>query len=395
MGRTTLEVVEGNYIGVDAAGSAVLGNGGNGVYIGGGSESRSTSRSGSGNRIGGTAAGAGNVISGNGLDGIYIAAGIMDLITGNFIGTNAPESVALPNAGDGVGLVDGALNNTIGGTASGAGNTIAFNGGNGVMVGSDTTDDSTGNAILGNSIYANAELGINLGDESSPTGTPTGTTPSGPNDLQNAPVLSAATGGGASTTISGTLSSEANTTFRIEFFANPAGAGQGQTYLGFLDVTTDGGGSASFSFSPASPVAAGLNITATATDPGGNTSEFSASATVQPPIVNVTGDLSIKLGGLVFNRTTRRFTQSITITNDSAAPIVGPIELVLLNLKNATLFNQTGTYQGSPYITVLSSGSLGVGQSLTLTLVFNDPTLATIAYTTEFLAGPIPSDDGN
>ena len=216
------------------------------------------------------------------------------------------------------------------------------------MVGSDTTDDSTGNAILGNSIYANAELGIDLGDESSPTGTPTGTTPSGPNDLQNAPVLSAATGGGSSTTISGTPRAEPNTTFRIEFFANPAGTGQGQTYLGFLDVTTNGSGSASFSFSPASPVAAGLNITATATDPNGNTSEFSASATVQTAPVNVTSDLSVKSGGFVYNRTTRQFTQTMTITNISGAAIVGPIELVLLNLKNATLVQPDRHLPGQP-----------------------------------------------
>ena len=97
--------------------------------------------------------------------------------------------------------------------------------------------------------------------------------------------------------------------------------------------------------------------------------------------------------GFVYNRTTRQFTQTLTITNISGAAITGPIELVLLNLKNATLVNQSGTYQGNPYITILSSGSLGVGQSLTITLVFTDPTLATITYTPEFLVGPIPSDD--
>jgi hypothetical protein len=64
--------------------------------------------------------------------------------------------------------------------------------------------------------------------------------------------------------------------------------------------------------------------------------------------------------------------------------------LVLLNLKNATLVNQTGVTQRRPYITVLRSGSLGAGESLTITLVFNDPTLARITDAPEFLAGPIP-----
>ena len=62
-------------------------------------------------------------------------------------------------------------------------------------------------------------------------------------------------------------------------------------------------------------------------------------------IPNITNDLSIKYGGFVFNRKTGQFTQSVTITNTSGAAITGPIELVLTNLKNATLVNQTGTYQ--------------------------------------------------
>jgi len=117
------------------------------------------------------------------------------------------------------------------------------------------------------------------------------------------------------------------------------------------------------------------------------------SQTVQPAPMNVTSDLSVKLGGFVYNRTTRQFTQAVTITNISGAVITGPIELVLPDLENATLVNETGVTQGSPYITVLSSGSLGVGQSVTIALVFADPTLATITYTPEFLAGPIPPGD--
>ncbi len=115
---------------------------------------------------------------------------------------------------------------------------------------------------------------------------------------------------------------------------------------------------------------------------------FALTNTAAPP-VNVTNDLSVKLGGFVYNRTTRQFSQTVTIKNISNAAIVGPIDLLLLNLKNATLVGQTGTYQGSPYITVLSSGSLGIGQSLTFTLVFVDPTLAAISYTSEFLSGSI------
>src|SRR5581483_125225 len=68
----------------------------------------------------------------------------------------------------------------------------------------------------------------------------------GPNALQNYPVLSSAETGASGTTIQGTLNSDANTPFRIEFFANPtadpSGYGQGQTYLGFAMVATDDSG---------------------------------------------------------------------------------------------------------------------------------------------------------
>jgi Right handed beta helix region len=369
--------VQGNLIGTDSSGALPLGNTGNGAAISGGS---------SGNTL------AGNTISANGKSGVLITdAGTSgNVVEGNFIGTNSGATNPLGNSVDGVHIQHTASNNTIGGTTAGAANVIANNGANGVLVGLNASDDSTGNAILRNSIYSNTDLGINLGNESSPTGTPVGGTPSGPNNLENAPVLTSALNSGSTTTITGTLSSTASTTFRVEFFSNPSGTSQGETYLGFVNVTTNSSGQGSFNFSPSSLVAVGLNVTATATDPNGNTSELSTTLTVEAAPTNITPDLSIKLGGFVFNRKTGQFTQSITITNTSGAAITGPIELVFLALRGATLVNQTGTYNGNPYITVLSSGSLGVGQSLTFSLVFADPTLQSITYTAEFLAGPIP-----
>ena len=160
------------------------------------------------------------------------------------------------------------------------------------------------------------------------------------------------------------------------------------------------GASTTLSGSPATISATGTaSVTATANGiVGSYTVSATASGITTPASFSLTNNpaspyLSVKLGGFVYNRTTRQFSQTLTITNISGAAITGPIELVLLNLENATLANQTGVTQGSPYITILSSGSLGVGQSLTITLVFTDPTLATITYTPEFLAGPLPDSD--
>ena len=87
---------------------------------------------------------------------------------GNLIGTDPTGTLSLGNSGPGVGVGEGSSNNTIGGTTAGAGNVIAFNEGDGVVVGRNATDASTGNAILSNAIYGNAGLGIDLGYDGVP-----------------------------------------------------------------------------------------------------------------------------------------------------------------------------------------------------------------------------------
>jgi CSLREA domain-containing protein len=79
----TGNVIENNYIGIDAAGTKAVGNFGHGVYD-----------YGSGNTYGGTTAGLGNVISGNG-DGIFAGGSIR--IEGNLVGTDPTGTTALGN----------------------------------------------------------------------------------------------------------------------------------------------------------------------------------------------------------------------------------------------------------------------------------------------------------
>ena len=257
--------VRGNFIGTDVTGTLDLGNGSFGVTIVFGA---------SNNTIGGVTAGASNVISGNNLGGIEIldAETTGNMVQGNFIGADVTGTAPLGNM-DGVGIGFGASNNTIGGTASGAGNTIAFNSRDGVFV---PPSSGTGIAILSNSIFSNAVLGIDVGAFGVTPNDP-GDADTGANNLQNFPVLASATSG--RTTIKGTLNSTANTEFRLEFFANtacdPSGHGEGETFLGSTAVTTDGTGNGSFSVSLGTTVPVGQFITSTATDPDNNTSEFS------------------------------------------------------------------------------------------------------------------------
>jgi hypothetical protein len=267
--------VQGNFIGANVTGTAAPGNAG-GVRI----------ESASNNTIGGTMAAARNVISGNN-GGVWIVSATNNQVQGNYIGTQMNGTSSLGNNG-GVWIISSASNNTIGGTASGAGNIIAFNGGAGVLL---YLNAGTGNAIRQNSIHDNTGLGIDLWpdgvtpNDPNPAACPADTD-TGANNLQNFPVLTSATPGGGGTTIQGTLNSTANTTFTLEFFANdacdPSGFGEGKTFIGSTTVTTDGSCNAGFTAILPVAVSVGQVITATATDPNGNTSEFSQCRTVAP-----------------------------------------------------------------------------------------------------------------
>ncbi|HEX8227975.1 MAG TPA: S-layer homology domain-containing protein [Chloroflexia bacterium] len=146
--------IEGNLIGTARNGNDDLGNVQYGLEI-----------IGSGNFIGGSAAGAGNVISGNDIDGIVISedtvAAVNNVIEGNYIGTNAAGTAAVPNAQRGVlvaGLGFGAQNNIIGGTSPGSRNTISGNTGAGIEFSSVPGGGETpnGGKVLGNYIGTNA-----------------------------------------------------------------------------------------------------------------------------------------------------------------------------------------------------------------------------------------------
>ena len=109
---------------------------------------------------------------------------------------------------------------------------------------------------------------------------------------------------------------------------------------------------------------------------------------------DITGSITVTRGGYVYNLATQRFVQTLTLTNNSAGTIVGPISLVVESLSsNATLFNLTGLTDSSlppvglPYINT-TAASLAPGQSVNVILQFTNPSKAAITYTTRVLAGP-------
>jgi hypothetical protein len=141
---------------------------------------------------------------------------------------------------------------------------------------------STNDAILGNAIFSNGGLGIDLGAYGVNENVPCDAG-SGDNMLQNYPVLSqAVTGNG--TGVRGTLNSRPNARFLLQFFANPLcnaqGHGDGQFYLGQITVVTSNDCNVSFVANLPGSTTVGYVVTATATDSANNTSEFSACVPV-------------------------------------------------------------------------------------------------------------------
>jgi len=260
-------VVQGNLIGTDITGAIALGNN-SGISAGG-----------TGTIIGGVSASARNIIGGSGQFGIDLATGPGGaVVLGNWIGIGNGGN-PLTNGAQGINV--SSSSNRIGGTLAGEGNVIAYSRNHGVVVTEFSVN--VGNAIRGNSIYANHStfqpaLGIDLGFNGV-TANDVGDDDTGANNRQNFPVITSASGTASSTTIAGTLNSIASQAFQLDFFANttcdPSGNGEGQFYLGSASINTDGSGNGSFNVTL--PVGApGRFITATATDAQGNSSEFSA-----------------------------------------------------------------------------------------------------------------------
>jgi uncharacterized repeat protein (TIGR01451 family)/CSLREA domain-containing protein len=315
-------VVEANYIGDFGPGAA------NGVGIAVASN---------GNVIGGTNPGSRNVVSKNTTNGIEVT-GAANRIQGNYVGTDPSGLVGLPNANAGISVAY--ERNLVGGAAPGAGNLVSANRYGILLAGADQR--VLGNRIglssaggpLGNAIGVEAQVGLghliggrapntvaynrtgievdaqrgasqssirrnaiydntNLGIDLSPVGVTAndaGDPDTGPNNLQNYPVLTSAALIGSDVTIQGTLNSLASKTFLLDLYSNaacdPSGFGEGKNYLGSTLVTTDGAGNATFSKTLPAAVLTDRVFTATATAPGGDTSEFS-KCVVRPPVADL------------------------------------------------------------------------------------------------------------
>jgi len=361
-------VIQGNLVGTDASGMHAIPNG-EAVY------------SNMPALIGGTSVGAGNVISGNSLSGVFYQADI--LIQGNLIGVAADGVSPLGNGLHGI-WNHGANGGTIGGLGPGEANVIAFNRGHGVVT------DGTQTRVRGNSFHDNGALGIDLyTGVDTPKPNDSGDGDEGSNHLQNFPIVQTVTTG-AMTRIVGKFNSTPSTTFDLDFYANAACSNfpreflEGETWIGTTQVTTDGSGNAAIDVT--FPVASdtGTRISATATDPNGNTSEFSQRIifSLGPTSGPGAGGTAITVTGTDFaDPTTLTFgaaVAGVTFVNDQSltttSPVLSPgtVNDVIATTPDGTtgtlfkgwvadFLDVPGSHQFHGFVTTLVSNAITVG----------------------------------
>lgn len=238
----------------------------------------------------------GSEIVANAGDGIKVDHTQHAIVQGNWIGTDAMNHAGLGNGGNGVDITDDSSNNTIGAIgnadAPAEGNTIADNGGDGVVISTGHYQEaSAGNGVRQNLIYGNYLLPIELGIGGLVPNSPGGPH-SGPNDSQNYPEITESRDVVNGQVVQGYLNSASNAAFTVDIYAiweeiNPATGdivAQGAQILGSPQtVRTDNNGNAVLRQFPANitPISL-LNIgdvlqvalAGTATDGNNNTSEF-------------------------------------------------------------------------------------------------------------------------
>jgi len=339
------------------------------------------------------------MLIGNGCTGTIIQSNDISINAGNgilFYGAAPGHTVGdpLPASGSGSGGATNPVGLLVARTNSPLDNSIDQNGLAGVSVQLATATNCHRESILGNSISFNGTLSIDLGGSGKLlTNQPPsnqGDSTLGPNALQNYPVLSGVSVNGnrntvTKDTVTGTLTSAPNATYRIEFYSVQT------LYLGYQYVTTNGSGVAPFStvlpnFLTVLPnYSGGESVTATATDAVGNTSEFSPAVTGPAPTPGVATTTTLTSSSnpsvtgqiVTFTATVAAGSGSTVPTGKVAFTLNGsPLATVALSGGKATT-NVTGAAPGTATIAatyIPAQGANFAGSSGNLTQIVTAPT---------------------
>ena len=377
---TTGTVVVGNRVGTNSNGTAAVPNGGDGVYA-----------DSNGMIIGGSGAGEGNVISGNARDGLRLER-LNQVVKGNLIGTDITGSLPLGNGEEGVDTGSGTAGSVIGGTAVGDGNTIAFNGDRGITF---RQWPGTSGVVLGNSIFRNGDLGIDLLGDGVTANDPGDVDAGPPNELLNFPEIQSMTEALGTVYVDFDLDLPAGD-YRIEFFKNPSGAdsggwGEGEIYSSYKNVYHTGSGLESFSHSFSG--SAGDIVTSTTTHCTNDsctafdmTSEFSKAYTAtsgggnSPPVLDAVGNKAAAEGS------------ELTFTPTASDPDLDGLTFSLSGEPSGAAITAGGVFTWTPSeaqgpgsyvfdVVVTDDGSPNLNDSETITVTVSEVNVAPVLDT--------------
>lgn len=332
-----------------------------------------------------------NIISANKFSGIELAAGAHETtIQGNIIGRDPFNLTDFGNTLDGI-TITNTGNNLIGGATTAEGNVIAGNGRNGVKV--TTSGSGFANLISHNSIFRNnrSTNGVGIDLDHDPNGvdpTDNASPAQDPNTAysnyaQNAPVILSAGNvthynpSNGSTTFQYTLETSANTPLTLEFYGSDSPGfqthGEGQVFLGTVNVASDGAGNANGTQNISPPSAydsrgkwVTMTVTPTnvinnrpgtagsATGPANNTSEFSNAVLVPNPGV-------LQFSAPTYSQTENGVQATITVTRTGGSDGAVSIDYATSN----------GTATAGDYTS--ASGTLNWADADSASKTFNVP----------------------
>ncbi len=383
----TNAIFHGNFIGTDVSGttaassSITLISGGGSLNVGGGEPAQRNLIVGQvyagtygsatvtdnlmGTDISGTRRlGGGNVvgmnafltIANNLLTGVSLFEASAN-ISGNYIGVDVTGTQPLGNGGS--------ISSGFGAGFTASNNLIAYTGGTPIIIGNS-------GRLIGNRIFANGGLGIDVGNDGVSLNDPGDLNSSGRGGKQNFPIVNRVYNANGATVVEGILDSRPSTNYSLEFYRNslcdPSGFGEGEQIMGTATVTTDANGQSHFQLTFPGETANGASITAIATG-SNNTSEFSpcrvAGAVSLNSALAMTGYTTAYNPTPVSYAPAGLYTLSATFTNRSASPLHDLYyRLTTLTEKNL-LLNAQGGPVGEGGVVVVP-GEIGPGASFTV-----------------------------
>jgi hypothetical protein len=108
------------------------------------------------------------------------------------------------------------------------------------------------------------------------------------------------------------------------------------------------------------------------------------------PVSDITAQFTVTSSGFTYSPVTKQYSGTIKLVNTGAATN-GPVSVLLTNLTpGVSVVNPSGTFNGSPYLTVANTaGGMAATQTITVPVKFTNPSNSLIQATPKVYSGPL------